>query len=279
MVTNQTRFEEDIIKGIDKLVLNTNNSPISGILIYLFSTLSTDMTGSATLVTILCTSVRTILHYVSNLVAVIASVLLLFAISGDVTSAVAPVTTVLLLVAVPGQMAVPVAFVTLSASAATTTIMIAASPHSTASIVPTPAIALRTLTSKMTYAVASVAHAGTVTTANAPATTATTVIYPVTATAGTLAGKVAGLITSVTNIASTPAPVTAASTPFSTATAGHSTAIAHGTFTSKVSRFLAPVTNHIHKPSLLSLSLLLSLDFIIQLYSCFSLVEVNQAIL
>merc|ERR1719360_474346 len=176
MVTNQIAFEEDIIKGMDKRVFNTHNGPISGILIYLFSTLSTDMTGSATLVTILCTSVRTILHYVSNLVTVIASVLLLFAISGDVSSAVAPVTTVLLLVAVPGQMAVPVAFVTLSASAATTTIMIAASPHSTASIVPTPAIALRTLTSKMTYAVASVAHAGTVTAA--PATTAaTTVIY------------------------------------------------------------------------------------------------------
>merc|ERR1719360_315690 len=107
MVTNQIAFEEDIIKGINKLVLNTNNSPISGILIYLFSALSTDMTGSATLVTILCTSIWTILHYVSNLVAVIASVLLL---------------------AVPGQMAVPVAFVTLCASAAATTIMITASP-------------------------------------------------------------------------------------------------------------------------------------------------------
>merc|ERR1719360_339766 len=136
MVTNQIAFEEDIIKGINKLVLNTHNDPISGILIYLFSALSTDMTGSATLVTILCTSVRTILHYVSNLVAVIASIFLLFAISGDVASAVAPVTTVLLLVAVPGQMAVPVAFVTLSASAATT-IMITTSTHSTASIVPT----------------------------------------------------------------------------------------------------------------------------------------------
>ena len=60
------------------------------------------MTSLATLVAVLGSSVRTILHYVPNLVTVVAGVLLLFAVPGDVTSAVTAVTTVLLLLAVPG---------------------------------------------------------------------------------------------------------------------------------------------------------------------------------
>jgi len=60
------------------------------------------VTSTATLVAVLCSSVRTILHYVPNLVTVVASVLLLLAVPGDVTSAVTAVTTILFLLAVTG---------------------------------------------------------------------------------------------------------------------------------------------------------------------------------
>jgi len=60
------------------------------------------MSGLTTLVTVLSSSVRTVLHNMTNLVTVIAGILLLFTVPGNMTCSMAPVAAVLLLLTVTG---------------------------------------------------------------------------------------------------------------------------------------------------------------------------------
>jgi len=75
---------------------------------------------SPTLVTGLGSGIGTILHNVTNLVAVVTGVLLLAAVPGDVPSPVALVAPVLLLATFAGKVAKPVTLVALAAASTAT---------------------------------------------------------------------------------------------------------------------------------------------------------------
>ena len=101
------------------------------------------------------------------LVAVVAGVLLLAAVPGDVSGAVTLVAPVLLLAALPGKMTEPVALVALAAAtaAATETSAISESASETSATSSTApavtvvhAISLRTLAGEMADPVAAVTH-------------------------------------------------------------------------------------------------------------------------
>ena len=87
----------------------------------------------------------------TDLVAVVAGVLLLAAVPGDVSGAVTLVAAILLLATLPGKMSEPVALVALAAAAAATAVAITIA--SSAATVTVSAISLGALAGKVAYSI------------------------------------------------------------------------------------------------------------------------------
>merc|ERR1719383_1026690 len=126
--------------------------------------LTADVAGAAALVAVLGPAARAVLHDVPNLVAVVAGVLLLVAVPGNVTGPVTLVATVLLLATVAREMTKPVALVALVAEAAgaipavaVTSVTSNAVTAAASTAIVTAVIVLGTLTGKVTDIIAPIA--------------------------------------------------------------------------------------------------------------------------